>query len=420
MNACEEVSGRFVVACCDGAELLELGEEVLDQMSCLIKVSVIVPQDFAVCFGRDHHGLVFVSQQGDDPLIYAELDYASDAYAAAIFTFLAIREDDEFRIIQNALYLLPAILDVKPPFETRKIFSGSYRPEKLGLRPRSFIDLMQKAPTDIDDRIFQFPGDRRMSMVAPVVGQDRQSRQSILRIFSSENNHQLSHSEINLELMASERPFDNLQELMSEYSVGILRQDSIGIEIFTGNVALIDSKSKIEGEQAHLVVRIAKELKPDKFSLGYRLFQQRAVTERKRINGTAFDWLDIDRVKEDIATPAIPKGAVLQCYATYDGHVQRFFWLADSKNTLNTKRLAFSTFDCDLTSLRNIIDADEERNRKARQLEIAISWLLWMPGFSAINLGKKYGYHPRGSRSHCNDAKRPFCNNRMHYWTTKN
>ena len=318
---------------------------------------------------------------------YAELDYASDAYADAIFTFLAIREDDGSRIIQGALYLLPATLDVKPSFETRKIFAGSYRLEKLGLRPRSFIDLMQKGSIDIDDRIFQFPGDRRITMIAPVVEQDKQSRQSILRIFSSENNHQLNHAEINLELMASKSPFDNLQELMNEYGVGMLRQDSIGIEIFTGNVALIDAKSKIEGEQAHLVVRIAKELKPEKFSLGYRLFQQRAVTERKRISGMAFEWLDIDRVKEGIATLAVPKGAVLQCYATYDGHVQHFFWLADPANTLNTKRLAFSTFDRDLTSLKNIIDADEERNRKARQLEIAISWLLWMLGFGAINLG---------------------------------
>jgi hypothetical protein len=39
MDSGAEVSGGFVVMGCDGAELLEFCEEVLDQVSCFIEVA---------------------------------------------------------------------------------------------------------------------------------------------------------------------------------------------------------------------------------------------------------------------------------------------------------------------------------------------------------------------------------------------
>ncbi len=53
MDAAEGVPGSFVVAGCDGAELLELGEEVLDEMARLVEVLVVVPGDLTIGLGRD-------------------------------------------------------------------------------------------------------------------------------------------------------------------------------------------------------------------------------------------------------------------------------------------------------------------------------------------------------------------------------
>jgi hypothetical protein len=41
VDGSEEVLGGLVVAGCDGAELLESGEEVLDQMTRLVEIAVI-------------------------------------------------------------------------------------------------------------------------------------------------------------------------------------------------------------------------------------------------------------------------------------------------------------------------------------------------------------------------------------------
>src|SRR5512141_2460481 len=67
-----EVSLGFVVAGCDGAELLELCEEILDQMACLEEIAVIVSVDFSVGLGRDHRRLTGRGQWSDDPFVGVE------------------------------------------------------------------------------------------------------------------------------------------------------------------------------------------------------------------------------------------------------------------------------------------------------------------------------------------------------------
>ena len=72
MNGGQEVAGSLVVARGDGAELLEFGEEILDQVARLEQVSVIVAAHFPVGLGRDHHGLAGGEERIDDPLLGIE------------------------------------------------------------------------------------------------------------------------------------------------------------------------------------------------------------------------------------------------------------------------------------------------------------------------------------------------------------
>lgn len=52
-NSSKEVSGSFVVACGNGAELLEFCKEILDEMAGFVHVFVIGTLDFPVGFWRD-------------------------------------------------------------------------------------------------------------------------------------------------------------------------------------------------------------------------------------------------------------------------------------------------------------------------------------------------------------------------------
>jgi hypothetical protein len=72
VNGGEEISRCLVVARGDGAELLELGEEILDEVTCLVDVFVVFAGQASVCFGRDHSGFAGSGERGDDPLVGIE------------------------------------------------------------------------------------------------------------------------------------------------------------------------------------------------------------------------------------------------------------------------------------------------------------------------------------------------------------
>jgi hypothetical protein len=72
MDGGEEVARGFVVACGDGPELLELGEEGLDQMPCLVEVSIVAAVNPTVVPGRDDHGLAGSDEWIDDPVVGVE------------------------------------------------------------------------------------------------------------------------------------------------------------------------------------------------------------------------------------------------------------------------------------------------------------------------------------------------------------
>jgi hypothetical protein len=68
----EEVTPGLVVSGGNGTKLLELGKEVLDQMACLVEMTIIVTDHLTVGFGGDDRGLASNGQWLDNPLIGIE------------------------------------------------------------------------------------------------------------------------------------------------------------------------------------------------------------------------------------------------------------------------------------------------------------------------------------------------------------
>src|SRR4051812_40991569 len=56
MDCCEEVPCGLIITCGDRTELLEFGEEVLDQMPCRIHVAIEFSGLLLVCLRRDDRG----------------------------------------------------------------------------------------------------------------------------------------------------------------------------------------------------------------------------------------------------------------------------------------------------------------------------------------------------------------------------
>jgi hypothetical protein len=69
MDSGEEVLGGFVVARGNGAELLELGEEILDQVPGLVELAIVVPRSLAVLSRGDDRRFASRCERLDDPLV---------------------------------------------------------------------------------------------------------------------------------------------------------------------------------------------------------------------------------------------------------------------------------------------------------------------------------------------------------------
>ena len=69
MDSGEEVLGGFVVAGGNGAELLELGEEILDQVPGLVELAIVVPRSFSVLSRGDDRRFASRCERLDDPLV---------------------------------------------------------------------------------------------------------------------------------------------------------------------------------------------------------------------------------------------------------------------------------------------------------------------------------------------------------------
>lgn len=67
MDSGEEVAREFVVARGDGAELLELAEEVLDQMARLVELLIVGPRRGTIALGRDDRQLAGGGELLDHP-----------------------------------------------------------------------------------------------------------------------------------------------------------------------------------------------------------------------------------------------------------------------------------------------------------------------------------------------------------------
>lgn len=122
----------------------------------------------------------------------------------------------------------------------------------------------------------------------------------------------------------------------------------------------------------------------NKLSLGYRIISAGNVT-RGSIAGSNLEWAS--EAGREIAWAAleVPPAAVFQTFACYDGVAYQHWWIQDPQNSQNPRRAVFARSDPGLATLTSFLG--DQPMKQARDLEFAVSWLLWLLGFSPAHLG---------------------------------
>lgn len=311
-------------------------------------------------------------------------------YPNAFFAFVAVRHLGFFTLLQGRLVRNTDSEVVKEHLQTDHVLAGQFAIAELNLSSHEFAQraLLGTIPTPFGELRFP-PGEagRYISQYEPFHqdGLSVQQRLSVLRLDGATVEGYVDILAIGWHLRAADKPYHGLEELLFSFGLAPLRQN-LNIELVNLPVTLIDNASSVSGTEAHLGIRLAKTLDRSYVTLGYRVVHQGNVVARASLKGCDLAWEEQPGFQLGGSKINIPETAVVHCFASFNGIAQHFYFLADPSTSQNPRRAVFEVFDPDLSVLSEFL-SKQGRGKNARDLEIGVSWLLWMLGFSTANLG---------------------------------
>jgi hypothetical protein len=315
------------------------------------------------------------------------------AYKYAGLSYFAVKYEGAFVLSQARLFLrfMPVTIPVTH-FESGNIRAGYYPLTELDRTPHGVVEqiLSGKLPTPHGELSFPPEGNGHYSAYYSPLhheGLQNSSRIDVLMLTGARHMQYMRQPQLDWELKAALTPYDNLNDLLLEYSLGANQGDSTKVEVIASNVAEVDLSTRVQGAKAKIGLLLANGLSREKSRLGYRVFHQGRVVTRASLDGAMMCWEPQDNLFRGSAEIDVPEGAVLSCTATYDGYAQHQGWIIDPSTVQNPYRAVYETFDNQATILRDFLENSQGKGRDARDLETGVAWLLWMLGFGVAHLG---------------------------------
>jgi hypothetical protein len=323
---------------------------------------------------------------------FEAIDLSLPGYTHSFFSYIALKSGEAFVLNQGQLVFrtMPAIVPPKY-FASENIRAGFFRIEDLKSDPKSMINNALAGVISTPHGDLRFPPAQHRShsiYFSPFHsdGVPTQLRQMNLFI-RGDRRPQLQTPKLDWEVRSAKTPYDGLQDLLRDIMVGALTGDTSEIRVIAHNIVAISDESIIHADQARLVMRLANGLDPAKSSIGVRVLEKQAVAKRYTIDGAALSWKKTDSFQCGEISEEVPSGAILQCVACYDGQAQHYWWVSDPQTAQNPFRVIHDVFDNKLGVLHELVEKAQSRGSNARDLEIAVEWLLWMLGFSPTHIG---------------------------------
>lgn len=218
-------------------------------------------------------------------------------------------------------------------------------------------------------------------------GLNNGNRIAVLTVSGTSWTQLLPQPQTDWTLRAADQPFDSIQELANAFGLGSLLGDSSRVEVVAKSVIEVLAKSAVENTVAKVGVWMAKSLDRSKARIGYRVQSKGDVVIRAATDGASLSWVEGDVADEGTTELDVPEGAIVQCFASYDGHTHHVQWRVDPKSFQNPRAAILAIADPQ-KSFRGFLQPEANaRNRVADDFEDGVAWLVWTLGFSTVSFG---------------------------------
>lgn len=319
-------------------------------------------------------------------------------YNTARLTYLAARAEDRLVIISARIYL--AVSNRNQPrkkFTAGNLECGDWNIGESGQTIESIIESLT-SPVGLTlpghgNLIMPVTPDTGISASSPILlhhdGIKAGNRIAVLSIRGAHINSYVQQPETDWKLKAATVPFDNLNELKSEY--GLVSGNDLDrslLEIVALTAIEVLGTSEVKGEVAKIGIWLSQELDVEKVQIGYRVVDKGTVNVRHAKQGNELSWTKNEFANEGSVEIKVPLGAVVQCIASYDGLAHDVKWFVDPNCLQNPRSAILSIVDPSNSLLRNYLFPElPPKGRAADDFEAAISWVLWALGFAPANFG---------------------------------
>jgi hypothetical protein len=189
-------------------------------------------------------------------------------------------------------------------------------------------------------------------------------------------------------LKAAEIPFDSVGELCIEYGLGAgyVRQSMFEVVAHTGVQVWLSSS--VKDGKADLGLWLPPGLDRSQSRLGYRVIDKGAVVSRSSVEGGKLEWGERSGDIVGHFPLDVPRGAVVQCIASYAGQAHHVRWFGDPQTFQNARAAVLYNVDQTGNLLREyLFPGLPAKGRAADDFESAVAWTLWGLGFAPVSFG---------------------------------
>ncbi len=326
---------------------------------------------------------------------FSDISSWSKAYTSIAVSYLAFRIEEGYALTKARIFLDVWPRDIeRTQIKFDSLQAGVFYLSDIDISPEDYIQCLEDGSFSTPHgKLVFLPEDSGAysAYYDPYLSEGTQSnyRLSLLSISGGGVNPQPRNTELDWELKSGEKPFDNVNALLMELGIGTVSSDRAVVEYVASSCLKphsVEPYGMVVGNKACPALLIPNSLEAAKTTLGYQVYHDGKVIERKRIEGSDLRWEFIRGANLGSKEITIPEGAVLQCFGSYAGSTQFQWWMSDPATVQNPLRTVYNTFDQGLEVLLDYL-AKGPGKGNARDLETAIAWLLWMLGFNVVHLG---------------------------------
>lgn len=313
----------------------------------------------------------------------------SAAAKHATFSYFAVRNEGRLVLVQGRLVLNLVPQDLQKSFESDDVFAGQLLLSEIG---KSLEDFFRELTTGViqlpvgevhfdkhETGAYSFQFDQNHPGI-------EQGRHPLLTISGRHRDTIFDVNAVDWELRGAAIPYQNIHDLLSQYRIALGNGPS-RIEAILPAAVEVDFSLTVKGTTATIGVVTSRDLDPSNVFLGYAVLSNGSVVTRSQISGDDLCWREDGNLIRGQSDIEVPKAAIVHCFAGYAGRAQHSGYIVDPDNHQNARRSAYELFDENLDNLKKILSRTGGKGARSDDFEAAISWLLWIQGFSGATLG---------------------------------